>query len=95
MTYLELEQEHAPTEMEFRKGLRPLEDVSDEELVSTHLDGRPGAFRELHDRHRDRLSHFILRKTGNPDRVPDLLQDTWVKVARHLHRFDTGRRFST
>lgn len=72
-----------------------LDDLSDEELVSAHLGGRPGAFKKLHDRHKGRLSHFIFRKTGNPERVPDLLQDTWVRVARHLHRFDTDRRFST
>lgn len=78
-----------------QEDLPPLEDLSDEELVSAHLNGRPGAFRALHQRYKRRLSHFILGKTGNPDRVQDLLQDTWVRVARHLHRFDTGRRFST
>lgn len=75
--------------------LPPLGGLSDEELVSAHLGGRLDAFKELHDRHKGRLSHFILRKTGNPERVPDLLQDTWVRVARHLQRFDIDRRFST
>jgi RNA polymerase sigma-70 factor (ECF subfamily) len=89
------QQEHPSKEPRSPEVPEPIEGLPDEELVSAHLDGRPGAFRELHDRYRHRLSHFILRKTGNPERVPDLLQDTWVRVARHLHRFDTGRNFST
>ena len=47
-------------------GTRPLDDLSDEELVTAHLEGRPGAFQELYDRYRDRLIHFITRKTGDP-----------------------------
>ncbi len=82
-------------EINFQEDLPPLEDLSDEELVTAHLEGRPGAFRALHKRFERRLTHFILGKTGNPDRVQDLLQDTWVRVARHLPRFDTSRRFST
>ena len=72
-----------------------LEDLTDEELVEAHREGRPGAFRELYGRYENRLSHFIRKKTGVSDRVQDLLQETWVRVARHLHRFDTGRKFST
>ena len=39
--------------------LMPLSDLSDEALVTSHLEGRPGAFQELYDRYRDRLVHFI------------------------------------
>ena len=31
-----------------------LTDLADEELVTSHLAGRPGAFQELYDRYRDR-----------------------------------------
>ena len=73
-----------------------LEDLSDEELTIAHLDGRPGAFEELYGRYERRLSRFIVRKTGSTsDRVQDLLQETFVRVARHLHRFDANRKFST
>ncbi len=74
---------------------RPLEDLSDEELVSAHLEGRPGAFQRLYDRYRDRLVHFITRKTGDPDRAQDLVQEAFIRVTRHLHRFDTSKKFST
>lgn len=72
-----------------------LKDMSDEDLVSAYVAGREPAFRELHDRYANRLGYFILRKTGARDRVSDLLQDVWVRVARHLHRFDTTKKFST
>jgi len=75
--------------------LPPLRDLSDEELVTAHLNGRIGAFRELHDRFHGRLRNFIRGKTGRSERVQDLLQDTWLRVARHLRRFDPAKRFST
>ena len=53
---------------------RGLAQLADEELVTSHLAGRPGAFQELYDRYRDRLIHFITRKTGDPDRAQDLVQ---------------------
>ena len=76
-------------------GLAPLSKLSDEELVTSHLDGRPGAFQELFNRYRDRLVHFITRKTGDPDRAQDLVQEAFIRVTRHLHRFDTSKKFST
>ena len=74
---------------------RALDDLTDEELVSAHLQGRPVAFHRLYDRYRDRLIHFITRKTGDPDRAQDLVQEAFIRVTRHLHRFDTSKKFST
>jgi RNA polymerase sigma-70 factor, ECF subfamily len=72
-----------------------LSEMSDEELVTAHLEGRPSAFQELFGRYRDRLVHFITRKTGDPDRAQDLVQEAFIRVTRHLHRFDTEKKFST
>jgi RNA polymerase sigma-70 factor, ECF subfamily len=72
-----------------------LAELSDEALVTAHLDGRPGAFQELFTRYRDRLVHFITRKTGDSDRAQDLVQEAFIRVTRHLHRFDTSKKFST
>ena len=77
------------------RDLRPLVDLSDEELVTAHLDGRTGAFQHLYNRYRDRLVHFIIRKTGDADRAQDLVQEAFIRVTRHLHRFDTTKKFST
>ena len=69
--------------------------LTDEELVTAHLGGRIGAFHELFARYRDRLVHFITRKTGDSDRAQDLVQEAFIRVTRHLHRFDTTKKFST
>ena len=74
---------------------RPLGELSDEELVTAHLNGRGEAFDALYERYRDRLVHFVTRKTGDGDRAQDLVQETFIRVTRHLHRFDTTKKFST
>ena len=73
----------------------PLDCMSDEELVVSHLHDRHGAFTKLFDRYRERLVHFIVRKTGDADRAQDLTQEAFIRVARHLERFDTSKKFST
>lgn len=70
-------------------------DMTDSELVAAHLEGHPVAFSELYSRYRDRLVHFIARKTGDRDRAEDLVQEAFVRVTRHLHRFDQTKKFST
>ena len=83
------------TEQEQLRDLRPLAELADEDLVTAHLGARPGAFQHLYERYRDRLVHFIIRKTGDPDRAQDLVQEAFIRVTRHLHRFDTTKKFST
>jgi RNA polymerase sigma-70 factor (ECF subfamily) len=72
-----------------------LDTLSDEELVTAHLHGRNGAFEDLYHRYRDRLVHFVTRKTGDGDQAQDLVQEAFIRVTRHLHRFDTSKKFST
>ena len=74
---------------------RSLPELADNQLVAAHLGGHPGAFSELYDRYRDRLVHFISRKTGDRDRAEDLVQEAFIRVTRHLHRFDQSKKFST
>jgi len=93
-----IEQEVVDEEMVVQDQLRdlpPLVDLADEDLVTAHLSGRPGAFHHLYNRYRDRLVHFIIRKTGDADRAQDLVQEAFIRVTRHLHRFDTTKKFST
>jgi RNA polymerase sigma-70 factor, ECF subfamily len=73
----------------------PLAEMGDSQLVAAHLEGNPEAFGELFGRYRDRLVHFITRKTGDRDRAEDLVQEAFIRVTRHLHRFDQSKKFST
>jgi RNA polymerase sigma-70 factor, ECF subfamily len=80
-----------------RSQARPvsLTDMTDGQLVAAHLAGHPIAFGTLYERYHDRLVHFIARKTGDRDRAEDLVQEAFIRVTRHLHRFDQNKKFST
>lgn len=64
-------------------------------LIEAHLAGDPGAFRSLVARFQGRLLNFIYRMIGDRERAEDLVQEAFVRVHRHLHRFDSTRKFST
>ncbi len=64
-------------------------------LVSAHLAGDSTAFGELFRRYSERLLNFIDRIIRDRERSEDLVQETFVRIHRHLHRFDQSRQFST
>jgi len=72
-----------------------LKELDDAALVAEYLDGRRHAFHELAERYHTRLLNFIYRTIGDRDRAEDLVQETFVRVYRHLHRFDPTKKFST
>jgi len=72
-----------------------LEELSDSHVVQRFLDGDPRAFGELVGRYDKRLINFVYRTVGDRERAQDLVQETFVRVYRHLHRFDQTKKFST
>lgn len=64
-------------------------------LVAAHLAGDGRASAELVGLYRQRLIAFVDRMIGDRDRAEDLVQEAFVRVFRHLHRFDQARKFST
>ncbi len=73
----------------------PLPELEDNQLVARFLDGERLAFPELVQRYQTRLLNFIYRTIGDRDRAEDLVQETFIRVYRHLHRFDQSKKFST
>lgn len=65
------------------------------ELVAAHLAGDTRAFQELVGRYRGPLHNFVTRMIGDRERAEDLVQEAFIRVYRHLHRFDSTRKFST
>lgn len=72
-----------------------LKELDDSAVVSAFLDGEQRAFDELVRRYQNRLLNFVFRTTGDRERAEDLVQEVFVRVYRHIHRFDRSRKFST
>ncbi|HUG41860.1 MAG TPA: sigma-70 family RNA polymerase sigma factor [Longimicrobiales bacterium] len=72
-----------------------LAELDDARLAAEFLDGEARAFTVLADRYHARLLNFVYRMIGDRDRAEDLVQETFVRVYRHLHRYDQNRKFST
>ena len=64
-------------------------------LVAAHLAGDPRAFPGLVALFRSRLHLFLYRMIGDRERAEDLVQEAFLRVYRHLHRFDSSRKFSS
>ncbi|HYC49548.1 MAG TPA: sigma-70 family RNA polymerase sigma factor [Gemmatimonadaceae bacterium] len=75
-----------------REQLRAADDSA---VVTAFLAGEERAFSELVERYQTRLLNFIYRTIGDRDRAEDLVQEVFIRVYRHLHRFDRSKKFST
>ena len=49
----------------------------------------------LVERYQTRLLNFVYRIVGDRERAEDLVQEVFVRVYRHLGRFDRSKKFST
>ncbi|HYD55182.1 MAG TPA: sigma-70 family RNA polymerase sigma factor [Gemmatimonadaceae bacterium] len=75
-----------------REQLRRMDDA---DVVSAFLGGEERAFQELVERYQTRLLNFIYRTVGDRERAEDLVQEVFIRIYRHLHRFDRSKKFST
>lgn len=72
-----------------------LQTLDDSAVVSAFLGGEDRAFTELVERYQTRLLNFIYRTIGDREKAEDLVQEVFIRVYRHLHRFDRSKKFST
>jgi RNA polymerase sigma-70 factor, ECF subfamily len=75
-----------------REHLRTLEDG---DVVAAFLGGEERAFQELVTRYQTRLLNFIYRTIGDREKAEDLVQEVFIRVYRHIGRFDRSKKFST
>ncbi len=72
-----------------------LQALDDNQLVTAFLDGAATAFDVLVERYQTRLLNFVYRTVGDRERAEDLVQEAFIRVHRHLARFDQSKKFST
>jgi RNA polymerase sigma-70 factor (ECF subfamily) len=63
-------------------------------LVGAYLQGDSRAFDQIFSRYAGRLATFINRIIRDRDRAEDLVQEAFIRIHRHLPRFDQSRPFS-
>ena len=66
---------------------------SDEDLMAAVASGDETALTALIDRYAASVHAYLLRHSNSREDADDLLQETWVRVARSARSFDTTRRF--
>src|SRR5438874_3191202 len=72
-----------------------LQAMDDSAVVTAFLGGEERAFQVLVERYQIRLLNFVYRTIGDRERAEDLVQEVFIRVYRHLHRFDRSKKFST
>jgi len=73
----------------------PIQDSSDEALISLIADGDKRAMQVLYARHNVRVYRFILRLTGNQSLAEDLVSEVFLDVWRQAEGFEAKSQVST
>lgn len=71
-----------------RRRQRSLETMSNEELILEFNAGRADAFALIINRLERPLFIYILKRIQNEESARDILQDTFMKLSQHAHRYD-------
>ena len=70
-------------------------DVTETRLVAMARRGDSEAFAELVDQYKGKLFHLAYRMLGNRQEAEDAVQETFMRMYEHLHRYDNRHKFST
>lgn len=73
----------------------PVQDTSDERLISLIADGDKRAMQVLYARHNVRVYRFIVRLTGNQSLAEDLVSEVFLDVWRQAEGFESKSQVST
>ena len=77
------------------RSIAELRELDDTALVNAYLSGETRSFDALVERYQTRLLNFVYRIVGDRERAEDLVQEVFIRVHRHLARFDRSKKFST
>jgi RNA polymerase sigma factor (sigma-70 family) len=72
---------------------KSLKELSDEELMQEYRLGDFGALDELYSRHAATVYGFLQKRLGNRAAIDDIFQDTFLKVHRYRHKYDSSQPF--
>ena len=75
--------------------VRPLSELSDEQLFQCYTNGDERGFKVLMERYEPRIQGFLRKRLNDEERVEDLTQDTFLRIHRARESYDPSRKFST
>ncbi len=67
--------------------------LTDEELLKKVKDGDDSAFKDLTNRYIKHIFNFVMQYVRIREDAEDVVQDTFFKTWKHLHRFKDGMKF--
>jgi len=70
---------------------RPLEKLTDAELLQEYIAGDESAFREIVNRYKNSLYSFLKQFLNQPDLVDDVFQETFLQLFTSRGSFDPSR----
>lgn len=76
-------------------GPSPSERKTDEELAREARVGSRRSFDELTLRYKRRLFVYLRSRLGSDEDAEDMVQETFLRLYRNIHRYDPAFRFST
>ena len=71
-----------------RRRQQPLESLTNEALIKEFNKGRADAFALIINRLERPLFLYILKRVQNEEMARDILQDTFMRLTQHAHRYD-------
>ena len=71
-----------------------IEQLDAEELARKAGEGSSACFSALVSRFAGRLFHYLQHKVGSAHDAEDLVQETFLRVLRHIDRYDPTRPFA-
>ena len=77
-----------------RRRERPLDQMNDEELLMAFNQGHADAFAHIMNRFERPLFYYILRRVQHEETARDVLQDTFMKLTQHAHRYNADSSLS-
>ncbi|MFA5208551.1 MAG: RNA polymerase sigma factor [Candidatus Paceibacterota bacterium] len=72
-----------------------MDQLTDEQIVSTILNGEKDLYREIIRRYEKKLSHYLLKFLSDRDDMEDILQVVFIKVYKNLYGFDVDKKLSS
>jgi RNA polymerase sigma-70 factor, ECF subfamily len=75
--------------------VKAYKEMTDEELIVSVQKGEDQAFEHIVQRFQGKIFAYIMRLTNHRDHAHEIAQDVFLKTYKHIHRFDTERKFSS